>query len=693
MDPAQRAERLRKEIQRHDYLYHVLDKPEISDSEYDKLFRELLELEDAHPELRTPDSPTQRVGVAPVSHLPTHRHLAPMLSLDNAFGEDELRAFDERVRRGLGATEGIEYLAELKFDGLSLSLTYEDGLLTTAATRGDGVTGEVVTPNARTVRGIPLRLHSSHTTVFAHKSAEPGEGSARFLIPQGTLEVRGEVILFKDVFEETNRERSERGEQVYVNPRNAASGAMRQLDSRETAKRKLNFFAYGLGAGLRLAETQSETVQRLRELGFAVRPEAEVVSGADGLIGFVRKWEGKRAELPFAIDGVVAKVDRLDFQDDLGATARGPRWAIACKFASEQAFTKLNGILWSVGRTGVVTPVADLEPVFVGGVTVSRATLHNIEDIRRKDVREGDTVIVQRAGDVIPEVVGPVLDKRKGRPRAPEEPEQCPECEKPLSRREGEVALRCTNPACPAQTAAKLRHFASRSAMDIEGLGDKIISRFLELGHLTDLPSIYELQGRREDLEQLEGMGELSVQNLLQAIEDSKTRPLDRFLFGLGIRFVGDKGAKDLARHFRSLDAVRSADYDALMAVPDIGPRTASEIQEWFKEEENQELISRLLELGVSPVEPDAPVGDLFAGKTLVFTGKLERFSRDAAEDLVLRLGGKAAGSVSKGTALVVAGPGAGTKLAKAEELGIPVTDEEGFLQMLPADIREQIGA
>lgn len=696
MTPEQRAEFLRQELERHNYLYYVLEKPEISDSEYDKLFRELVDLEEAHPELSSADSPTQRVGIAPVSHLPTHRHLAPMLSLDNAFGEEELRAFDERVRRGLGLSASdapVEYFAELKFDGLSLSLTYENGLLATATTRGDGVTGEVVTPNARTVRGIPLRFREAPPLVLRSETDSGSRPVGKGGVGEGDtrLEVRGEVILFKEAFEQTNRDRAERGEQVYVNPRNAASGAMRQLDSRETAKRKLNFFAYGLGAGSRLAETQSGTLECLRDLGFAVRSESEVLKGADELVRYVQSWEEKRPTLPFAIDGIVIKVNSLDAQDELGSTARGPRWATAYKFAAEQAFTKLNSIFWSVGRTGAVTPVADLEPVFVGGVTVSRATLHNIEDLRKKDVREGDWVIVQRAGDVIPEVVGPDLNRREGNPPVPEEPTQCPECDAPISHRPGEVIARCTNKACPAQIAAKLRHFASRTAMDIEGLGDKSILRFLELGLLTDLPSIYELAGNREQLEGLEGMGEVSIGNLLGAIEESKARPLDRFLFALGVRFVGEKGAKDLARHFRSLEAIRKADYDALMAVTDIGPRTAGEIQEWFEEPENQELLDRLLSLGVSPVEPEAVVSDLFAGQTIVFTGKLERFAREAAEDLVLRLGGKTAGSVSKNTSFVVAGPGAGSKLAKAEELGIEVLDEQGFLDRLPEDVLLQL--
>jgi DNA ligase (NAD+) len=661
---AARAAWLRSEIERHNTLYYVYDRPEISDSEWDAMFAELVAIENAHPELRTPDSPTLRVGAPPMAGFEQHRHRVPMLSLDNAFGEAELRAFDERVRRGLGIEE-VEYFAELKFDGLSISLTYDDGLLTIATTRGDGTTGEVVTPNARTVRGIPLRLQGD--------------------FPRAPFEVRGEVLMTKSAFESVNRARIEAGEEPFVNPRNAAAGGMRQLDSRLTAQRKLSFFAYQVVSDPPLADRQSETVGRLRSLGFAVNDRSRLCRGIDEVLTFVSEVQGIRASLPFGIDGVVVKVDRFEQQDALGSTARGPRWAIAYKFPAEQALTILRRVFGNVGRTGVVSPVADLEPVFVGGVTVGRATLHNWEDVARKDVREGDTVIVQRAGDVIPEVVGAVLEKRVGNPPPVVPPTHCPDCGTALVREEGYVALKCPNRACPAQIARKIEHFASRLAMDIEGLGEKQIARFLELGYLTDVPSIYRLHERRADLVELDRMGEQSVDNLLRAIEASKTRPLDRFVYALGIRYVGDRTAGDLARAFRTLDALRHADYEALLAVPDIGPRSAAEIQEWFEEDENRKLLDELLRLGVSPVEAEAPTGDLFAGKTLVFTGKLEHMTREEAEAVVMRLGGKAAGSVSKATSLVVAGPGAGSKLAKAEQLGVPVVTEEEFLAMLPS--------
>jgi len=682
MDVAARAAELRQILEHHNYRYYVLDAPEVNDSEYDRLFRELQDLEKEHPDLATPDSPTQRVGGLPVSGFKPHQHRMPMLSLDNAFGEDELRVFDDRVRKGLSGNEP-EYHVELKFDGASLSLTYVDGILMIAATRGDGTTGEEVTANARTVRGIPMRLREDM---------------------QGTIEVRGEVIMTRQAFEESNKARAERGEQLWANPRNAAAGGLRQLDSRLTAARKLSFFAYGVGAvelagerrsvgaqtylgndtrtTRRIADSQGSMLDRLKDLGFAVHGERRIVKGIEALLDHIERVRQLRPTLPFNIDGVVIKVDSLDLQEDLGFTARGPRWAVAYKFPAEQTFTRLNSILIQVGRTGAITPVADLEPVIVAGVTVTRATLHNYQELKRKDVRVGDTVIVQRAGDVIPEVVGPVLEKREGDPPIPEEPTYCPECQTALVRREGEAVLRCPNRQCPAQISAKLRHFVIRGAMDIEGFGEKLIDRFLEQGFLTDIPSIYRLKERREDLIALDRLGEQSVDNLLRNIEESKSRPLDRLIFGLGIRFVGERSSVDFAKHFRSLERLRETTYDDLMAVPDVGPRTASEVAEWISEPENQSMIDQLLALGVRPVEPEGPQSDRFAAQTFVFTGSLTRFTRDEAEAMVEKLGGKASGSVSKATTYVVAGPGAGSKLAKAEQLGVSVLTEQEFLDL-----------
>ncbi len=666
MDLAAHAADLRTRLERANELYYQHDAPEMSDSEYDRLFRELVDLEAAHPQLIAPDSPTQRVGAAPVGSFTPHRHAAPMLSLDNAFGEEELRAFDERVRKGLDA-ESVDYYCELKFDGASISLTYVDGLLETGATRGDGTTGENTTANAKTVRGIPLRLKETL---------------------EGTLEIRGEVVMLKADFEAVNAKRAEAGQQVFANPRNAAAGGLRQLDSKLTAQRKLSFFAYGTGlvdTGIRrLAPTQSGVLARLRALGCAVRDEPRVVSGASGLWAYVQEIYAMRESLPFGIDGVVAKVDDIADQERLGSTARGPRWAIAYKFPAEQAFTRLVRIGVQVGRTGSLNPLAELEPVNVGGVVVSRATLHNYDEVRRKDVRAGDIVIVQRAGDVIPEVVGPVLDKREGESLLPEEPKECPSCGTPVSRKEGEVMLRCPNRQCPAQISQKLQHFVARKMMDIDGLGEKLVDRFLDLGLLTDQASIYRLPEHRERLVELDRLGEQSVDNLLRSIETSKDRPLPRFLFALGIPEVGEKGAQDLARSLRTLDAICEADYETLLAVPNIGPRTATEIQAWFEDEDNRRLVNELLARGVRPSEAEGPRGDALADKSFVFTGKLERFTREAAEAAVASLGGKASGTVTKKTSFLVAGPGAGSKLAKAEELKVEVLDEEGFLALLP---------
>jgi len=497
-------------------------------------------------------------------------------------------------------------------------------------------------------------------------------------------------VMLKSAFDELNRIKAEKGEQLFANPRNAAAGGLRQLDSRLTAARKLSFYTYGVGlvdlaVGRRLADSQSKIISRLKALGFPTRPEAKVVTGVEALIEYVEAIHRLRVDLPFGIDGVVIKVNDLDQQDALGFTARGPRWAVAYKFPAEQAFTILNRIFAQVGRTGVITPVADLEPVQVGGVTVSRATLHNYEDLARKDVREGDLVIVQRAGDVIPEVVGPVLDKRSEDLPVPAEPKNCPECGTAVMRKAGEVALRCPNRACPAQIAAKLRHFVGRKMMDIDGLGEKLIDRFLEMGVLTDMPSIFRLRDRREDLVGLDRLGELSIDNLLASIDESKTRTLARFLFALGIPSVGEKGGQDISRELRTLDIIRTADYDTLMAIANIGPHTAREVQEWFEDPDNLRMVDEMLELGVAPVEGEAPVSDLFEGQTIVFTGKLERFTREDAEAFVAKMGGKSSGSVSKNTSLVVAGPGAGSKLQKAEQLGVKVATEEEFLAMLPA--------
>lgn len=657
---------LRRQLEYHNHRYHVLDDPEISDSEYDQLFRALVDLESAHPELDSPDSPTHKVGFEVAAGFVSRPHLQPMLSLDNAFGEGELRAFDERVKKGLGHSGPIEYFVELKFDGASLNLLYENGWLTAATTRGDGSTGEEVTSNAKVIQGIPLKLLS--------------------LGPQ-RLEVRGEVIMEKGIFLHLNEERTRRGEQAFANPRNAASGGLRQLDSKLTFERKLRFFAYSVGfGGAEFAVSQSETLSKLAEAGFTIRPESQRAVGIDEAVARVEKIQQMRSDLPFGIDGAVVKVNRFDLQNELGSTAHGPRWAIAVKFPSEQAFTVMKGVVVQVGRTGTITPVADLDPVSVGGVTVTRATLHNYQDLERKGVQIGDTVIIQRAGDVIPEVVGPVLEKRPPHAEVVLIPTACPECGTELVQKEGEVAIRCPNRHCPAQVAERLRHFVGRKQMDIEGLGEKLIDRLFDLGFLTDLASIYRLGEHKAALKELEKLGEQSVENLLSQIEMSKDQTLPRFLASLGIPSVGEKAAQDLSRVFGSLESVMGANYDEFVAVPNIGPKTASDIVEWFENEENQAVISDLLACGVTPAAENFEKGDLFMGQTVVFTGKLEMMTREDAEAIVVRNGGKAAGSVSKGTSLVVAGPGAGSKLQKASELGVKVISEQEFLNLLKAD-------
>ena len=670
LDPMSDADRisfLRSEIERHNRLYYQFESPEISDSEFDGVFRELLELETKHPELRTSDSPTLRIGVPPQEGFDTHTHRVRMLSLDNAFNDEELQAFDERVRK-LGEHDGeVDYIVEPKFDGLSMSLTYADGLLTIATTRGDGETGEVVTANARTVRGVPLRLHGDWP---------------------GVVEVRGEVLMLKSVFEELNEKRVLRGEQAFANPRNAASGGMRQLDSRLTAARKLNFFAYSIGYvdGNKFDHvTQSEILQTLKQAGFPVSDLVRQRTGIRAVIDWIGEIRVRRPNLEFGIDGAVVKVENPSLRDVLGSTARGPRWAIACKYPSEEAMTELLSVTWQVGRTGTVTPVAELVPVFVGGTTVSRATLHNIGELHRKDVRPGDTVIVRRAGDVIPEVVGPVLEKRPSRSTPVVPPEECPVCNSVLIRTEGLVALKCPNKGCPAQIQSMLIHFASRRALDIDGLGEKQIARLVELGWLADIPGIYRLTSKRDALQALERMGEQSVANLIDSIEASKKRSTARAVFGLGLPQVGERTASDLTRVFGSIDSIARASLADLEAIPNIGTATAELIYDWFQNQANREMLRELKELGFDPRGEEFTMSKVWENQMFVFTGRLEAFKREEAEARVMRLGGQAASSISKKVTYVVAGPNAGAKLDRATKLGLTVIDEAEFLRMVKA--------
>ena len=656
--------RLREEIERHNYQYYVLDQPLISDAEYDRLFRELQELEARYPALATPDSPTQRVGAQPLAAFAAARHETPMLSLNNAFDAEEVAAFDRRVRETLGAA-AVDYSAEPKFDGLAVNLTYEQGIFTRGATRGDGYTGEDVTANLRTVRSIPLRLPLQY--------------------PPGKLEVRGEVLMRKADFEELNRAQRERGERLFANPRNAAAGALRQLDSRITAGRRLYFVAYGLGVtdGAPRFRRQSEILDYLAGAHFSVATEREVVRGLDGMLEYYAGIGGKRQALAYEIDGVVYKVNELAAQEELGFVARAPRYAIAHKFPAEEAETVVEGIEVQVGRTGALTPVARLKAVFVGGVTVTNATLHNEDEIHRKDVRVGDAVLVRRAGDVIPEVVRVLAEKRPPGAQAFKMPARCPVCGSAVQRLEGESVARCTAGLyCPAQRKQALLHFASRRAMDIEGLGEKLVDQLVDSGLVKTPADLYQLTIAA--LSGLERMAEKSAANVIAAIEKSKHTTLARFIYALGIRNVGESTARDLAQHFGSMEALAAADSETLQQVPDIGPVVAESIAQFFAEPHNREVVSQLQRAGVSfePVSIRKRSSGL-EGKSFVLTGTLPHLTRDEAAARIVQHGGRVTGSVSKKTDYVVAGTDPGSKYDKALALGLPILDEAGLLELL----------
>lgn len=667
-ETALRVAELRRLLEHHNRQYHVLDAPEITDAEFDALMRELRAIETAHPGLVTPDSPTQRVGGAPLAELGEVRHRLPMLSLDNAFASEEVVAFDRRVRERLGLAVDaapIAYSAEPKMDGLALSVTYEDGLLVRAATRGDGTTGEDVTHNVRTIPMVPLRLHGDDWPA--------------------SLEVRGEVFMPVARFEDFNRRAALAGEKTFVNPRNAAAGSLRQLDPRITAQRPLEavFYALGIVEGERtpLPRSHVAAMQALRAWGLPVSRLQEAVAGVDGLLDYYRRMGERRAALPFQIDGVVYKVDSYLLQERLGFVSRAPRWAVAHKFPAEEAFTTVRGIEWQVGRTGAITPVARLEPVFVGGVTVSNATLHNLDELRRKDVRVGDTVVMRRAGDVIPEVARVLLDRRPAGTTEAQLPTACPVCDSPVAREEGEAVARCTGGLhCPAQRKEALRHFASRRALDIQGLGTELVEQLVDTGLVRTPADLFALDA--EKLRGLERMGEKSATKLQQAIDASRQTTLPRFLYALGIRNVGEATALQLAEHFGDLAALRAADAAGVQEVPDIGPIIAAQVAEFFRDPHNLAVVDALLAAGITwPVMTSRESrGSLpFAGKTFVLTGTLPSLSRDEAADRIRALGGKVSGSVSKKTDYVIAGAEAGSKLAKAEALGVPVLDEEGF--------------
>lgn len=667
-DLKKRLESLKKEINEHNHLYYVLDAPTIPDSEYDRLFQELVQIEEAHPELRTQDSPTQRVGSTPLKSFPELTHSVPMLSLDNAFTDESVQEFDRRIheRLKIPASTRIDYICEPKLDGLAVTLIYEDGLFVTGATRGDGSTGEVITENLRTISDIPLQLQ-------AQKVALP-----KF------LEVRGEVYMSKSAFHTLNEKAKKTGDKIFANPRNAAAGSIRQLDSRITAKRRLSFFAYSI-ASAPPSDSQSGNLEYLEQLGFPVCPLNKVAPGVEACLDFYRSVGEKRDSLPYEIDGVVYKVDNLELQSRLGFVSRAPRWAIAHKFPAEEMLSEILDVEFQVGRTGSINPVARLKPVFVGGATVSNATLHNMDEVRRKDVRIGDTVIVRRAGDVIPEVVSVVLEKRPIDAKIVHLPKRCPICGSHVERIEGEAVARCTGGLiCPAQRKEAIRHFASRRAMDIEGLGDKLVELLVNENLLETIADIYHLKA--DQIANLERMGEKSADNLITAIEKSKKTTLGKFLYALGIREVGEATALTLAQHFKELEPLIHADEETLQEIPDIGPVVAEHIRGFFGEKKNVKIIHQLQEAGVhwpKPVKSGEAISEPLAGQSFVLTGTLSSMSRDEAKDKLIALGAKVSGSVSKNTHYVVVGSEAGSKLAKAESLGVPILDEDAFLRLL----------
>lgn len=683
---AQEMESLREQIAEHNHRYYVLDAPTISDAEYDRLMQALQALEAQHPDLITPESPTQRVGAQPLAAFDSVRHAVPMRSLGNAFDPEDVQAFDKRVSdtlrdAGMAGVAGVEYVAELKFDGLAVSLRYEQGRLVQAATRGDGQTGEDITSNIRTLRSVPLRLKGGYPQV---------------------LEVRGEVLMHRRDFEALNEAQQRRGDKIFVNPRNAAAGSLRQLDPRITAQRPLRFFAYGWGEIRVVHDGQTELFRQeagdadmprnthagmldwFEKLGLPVNGSRAVVHGADGLLGFYERIGAARTQLPFDIDGVVYKVNSLAAQEVLGYVARAPRYALAHKFPAQEETTTLLSIDVQVGRTGAITPVARLKPVFVGGVTVTNATLHNEDEIRRKDVRIGDTVVVRRAGDVIPEVVGPLIELRPPDAALFVMPQQCPVCGSAIERPEDEAVSRCTGGLfCAAQRKQSIAHAAGRKALDIEGLGEKLVDQLVESGRVKSLADLFTL--RVEELAAYPRMGRKSAENLVAALDKARHPALGRLLYALGARHVGETTARDLARHFGSMEAVMAADEEALLQVNDVGPVVAASILRFFGEPHNREVIGALQDAGVHAQAEELPsaASARLSGKTLVLTGTMPNWTRDEATRHILAAGGKVSGSVSKKTAYVVAGEEAGSKLDKAKELGVTVLDEDGLKALL----------
>ena len=659
-----RAAVLKETLERYNYRYHALDDPEVPDAEYDRLMRELRALETEYPQLLAPDSPTQRVGAAPVAAFGAVRHRMAMLSLDNAFSEEDVRNFDRRIRERLDG-EAVRYSAEPKLDGLAVSARYEKGVFVQGATRGDGETGEDITQNLKTIKALPMKLRMDR--------------------PPAVLEVRGEVFMPVAGFAKFNQEAVARGEKSFVNPRNAAAGSLRQLDPRMTAARPLDLFIYGLGVveGGTLPAHHSETLKVLRQWGFKICPQSRVVEGAEGCLDYYREMGAQRPTLPYQIDGVVYKVDDLELQRRLGFISRAPRWAVAHKFPAEEALTTVRDIEFQVGRTGALTPVARLEPVFVGGVTVGNATLHNMDELTRKDVRVGDTVVIRRAGDVIPEVARVLPERRVKGAKLMVLPSVCPVCGSPVIREAAQAVARCTGGRiCAAQRKEEIKHFASRRAMDIQGLGDKLVEQLVDRDWVRTPADLFALQ--TDQLSTLQRMGDKSAEKLGSAIRASMQTSLPRFLYALGIRDVGEATALALAQHFQDIGSLRQAAEEEIQRVPDVGPVVAKNVAAYFRDAENAAIVDRLLAAGISwPAPKPAETDAKFAGKTFVLTGTLEALTREAAGEAITQLGGKVSGSVSKKTHYVVAGTEAGSKLKKAEHLGVPVLDEAAFLKLL----------
>jgi DNA ligase (NAD+) len=657
-----RVEKLREEIEYHNYRYYILDQPEISDAQYDRLMRELEKLEEQYPELRTPNSPTQRVGAPPLEEFEIVRHTIPMLSLANAFDETEAKEFDKRVKKFLGTSSDIEYVTEPKLDGLAVELVYERGQFVVGSTRGDGVNGENITQNLRTIKTIPLQLIRKEISV-----------------PE-RLEVRGEVIMQLKRFRELNQKREELGEPLFANPRNAAAGSVRQLDSKITAERPLEIYCYGIGEVRgRTFKSHWEILQTLSKWGLRINPNIQRCKHIEDVIEYYHEVNEKREKLPYEIDGIVIKVNQLDLQTRLGEISRSPRWALAFKFQPKQETTKIQDIIVQVGRTGALTPVAVMEPVKVGGVEVSRATLHNQDEIDKKDVRIGDTVVIQRAGDVIPEVVQVIESKRTGKEKKFRMPSKCPVCGAEVIKEE--AIHRCIGLDCPAQLKGRIKHFASKRAMDIEGLGVKLIGQLVDKDLVKDVADIYYLL--KEQLIELERMADKSAQNIIDAIEASKTKPLSKFLYALGIRHVGETTAEDLARRFSRLDDFFHLSEEDLREVEGIGPEVSASVYQFFRDKKNKESIERLKKAGVTVIEPKVKGKAKLAGKTFVFTGALKSLGRDEARHIVESLGGTTASSVSKKVDFVVIGEDPGSKFDKAKELGIKTLSEEEFKKMI----------